>query len=571
MERISPVWVAVIGFLALQVYLFAGYHFHLIQLEEEADIEHELQLQLRRLVEDNHNLQSKAEQAHIRVATERAQRRGLQLQLLRAGMLPLDEQQEHSATEFAAMEKELSQRQGLIESAIKDNHQIISGSFLSGDPGHTQAHLQDNLPSGHGDPAKSASQQAASATAQQQRQRQPALVHPAQQNIDARPVVQLAKLDPVPSSERVFPPSNEDHGCPVQADPARNEITAGVVVVAFNRAQYLETTIESILSVWRDEWKSKFPLYVSQDGGDKMVRETVLKHREFKYLNHVESKPPQALNSKENLAYYRIANHYKFILMVMFDCLQYKKAIILEDDMKLSVDFFEYFQATAPLLEEDETLYAVSSWNDHGQSQFVMNSSQVYRSDFFPGLGWMLTRELWDELKHEWPRAYWDDWMRQNQHRKGRQSIRPEVCRTSNFGEQGTSRGQFYKKFIATIHLNTEFVLWTSKDMGFLKAEAYRRHWEDLTASAPVMDIDRAMDAVGRVKVLYFSQQQYEEITGKLGMLREWKNGIPRGAYEGVVPVRWKKAHIFISPEQTFKAIDRETGRVNSEGALIAR
>lgn len=38
----------------------------------------------------------------------------------------------------------------------------------------------------------------------------------------------------------------------------------------------------------------------------------------------------QPLNRNENLAYYRIANHYKYILQTMFDCLQYKKAIILE-------------------------------------------------------------------------------------------------------------------------------------------------------------------------------------------------------------------------------------------------
>jgi hypothetical protein len=45
----------------------------------------------------------------------------------------------------------------------------------------------------------------------------------------------------------------------------------------------------------------------------------------------------QPLTPKENLAYYRISNHYKFILGVMFDCLQYKKAIILEVGHTLSL------------------------------------------------------------------------------------------------------------------------------------------------------------------------------------------------------------------------------------------
>lgn len=34
-------------------------------------------------------------------------------------------------------------------------------------------------------------------------------------------------------------------------------------------------------------------------------------------------------------------------------------------------DFFEYFSATAPLLDSDETLMAVSAWNDNGQAVHV--------------------------------------------------------------------------------------------------------------------------------------------------------------------------------------------------------
>ena len=71
----------------------------------------------------------------------------------------------------------------------------------------------------------------------------------------------------------------------------------------------------------------------------------------------------------------------------------------MQDDMKLAVDFFPYFQMGAKMLDNDSSLYCVSSWNDHGQAQFVQNSSRLERSDFFPGLGWMLTNSLWQELK----------------------------------------------------------------------------------------------------------------------------------------------------------------------------
>ena len=67
--------------------------------------------------------------------------------------------------------------------------------------------------------------------------------------------------------------------------------------------------------------------------------------------------------------------------------------------MELAPDFFSYFEATAPLLETDDSLFCVSSWNDHGQSQFVQSETQLYRSDFFPGLGWMLTSKTWSEIR----------------------------------------------------------------------------------------------------------------------------------------------------------------------------
>jgi GNT-I family len=44
--------------------------------------------------------------------------------------------------------------------------------------------------------------------------------------------------------------------------------------------------------------------------------------------------------------------------------------------------------------------------------------------------------------------------------RKGRQCIRPEISRTANFGEEGTSGGQFYHEYIKGVVLNEEDVAW---------------------------------------------------------------------------------------------------------------
>ena len=52
-----------------------------------------------------------------------------------------------------------------------------------------------------------------------------------------------------------------------------------------------------------------------------------------------------------------------------------------------------------------------------------------------------------------------------------------------------------------------------------------------------VEDANAARMAQGAVKLLYNSQEHYESITEALGMLREWKDGVPRGGYHGVVTI----------------------------------
>ena len=70
---------------------------------------------------------------------------------------------------------------------------------------------------------------------------------------------------------------------------------------------------------------------------------------------------------------------------------------------EVSVDFFSYFTATSRLLELDPTLLCVSAFNDNGQGAYAGEPSALHRSDFFPGLGWLLTRQLWSELEPKWP------------------------------------------------------------------------------------------------------------------------------------------------------------------------
>ncbi|XP_056164055.1 alpha-1,3-mannosyl-glycoprotein 2-beta-N-acetylglucosaminyltransferase-like [Syzygium oleosum] len=67
---------------------------------------------------------------------------------------------------------------------------------------------------------------------------------------------------------------------------------AAVVIVACNRADYLERTIKSILN-YQNAVASKYPLYVSQDGSDPQVRKKASSYDQLTYMQHLDSKPVQ--------------------------------------------------------------------------------------------------------------------------------------------------------------------------------------------------------------------------------------------------------------------------------------
>lgn len=66
--------------------------------------------------------------------------------------------------------------------------------------------------------------------------------------------------------------------------------------------------------------------------------------------------------------------------------------------MIVSKDFLLYFEQTAPLLDLDPTIWCISSWNDNGIRSLAFNNSRLFRNSYFPGLGWLLKKDLWVEV-----------------------------------------------------------------------------------------------------------------------------------------------------------------------------
>lgn len=320
---------------------------------------------------------------------------------------------------------------------------------------------------------------------------------------------------------------------------------AAVVIMACNRPDYLERTILSILK-YQSAVAAKFPLFVSQDGTSPDVKKIALSYSQITYMQHLDFEPVHTERPGELIAYYKIARHYKWALDELFLKHNFDRVIILEDDMEIAPDFFDYFEAASTLLDRDNSIMAVSSWNDNGQVQFVHDPKTLYRSDFFPGLGWMLSKPTWEELTPKWPKAYWDDWLRLKDVHKNRQFVRPEICRTYNFGEHGSSMGQFFKQYLKPIKLNDVHVDWKSVDLNYLMEGEYQKHFAKLVsnaASVPGPDaILKAKNIDHDVRIQYKDQTDFERIARQFGIFEEWKDGVPRTAYKGVVVFRYQSA-----------------------------
>ena len=67
------------------------------------------------------------------------------------------------------------------------------------------------------------------------------------------------------------------------------------------------------------------------------------------------------------------------------------------------------------------------------------------------------------------PRIAFDRRPHRAQVHKGRSVLRPEVCRTRTFGEQGSSAGQFFGEYLSRIELSTRAVVWSGADVSYLR------------------------------------------------------------------------------------------------------
>mmetsp|Transcript_8695 Transcript_8695/g.17449 ORF Transcript_8695/g.17449 Transcript_8695/m.17449 type:complete len:406 (-) Transcript_8695:8-1225(-) len=367
---------------------------------------------------------------------------------------------------------------------------------------------------------------------------------------------------PPPQPEQTAPEKKEKEAgrdppaastpAPAKSEEVESEIKSYIesggkltlAVLACNRPDYLKQTLDSLLDV---DGVRKENIVVIQDGKHAPVMDVVHDYG----LDLVQNEGQQRSRIRDGAE--KIATHYKFAIQEAFNFNKESPAvIIIEDDFLFSPDFLQYFESNAPILDVDPTTFIMSAWNDNGLKIHVRDKRKLHRTNYFPGLGWLMPRKLWEEeLAAKWPRTHWDHWMRDRKQHKGRDCIHPEIPRDYHIGVKGT--------FMDDFHHNTYF-----KDIGYNKELGFEWDGDEyLNAVHSKYDADILKKMKGGKELERIEQLQQENdqvfviyISVKPGLpsqpfkpmgqyFKIWHE-IERGNYDGIHQFWWENGNYVI-------------------------
>eukprot|EP00472_Partenskyella_glossopodia_P013304 CAMPEP_0197531380 /NCGR_PEP_ID=MMETSP1318-20131121/35375_1 /TAXON_ID=552666 /ORGANISM="Partenskyella glossopodia, Strain RCC365" /LENGTH=502 /DNA_ID=CAMNT_0043087573 /DNA_START=30 /DNA_END=1535 /DNA_ORIENTATION=+ len=342
---------------------------------------------------------------------------------------------------------------------------------------------------------------------------------------------------------------NETWMLPNQLTREAAPVGYAVAIVADENAKELQKTIDSLTKALP---ATGFPVFVSQFGDDQKTSEMIQAHlmnKEGSRLNifhlqfpiqDTDTGQPRKSNTLKTES-----GHVNWVLSTLFDKYGYSKVILMDEYLDIAFDFFDYFQATASLLDSDPSIMCVSAWNENGQADYAKDSGALLRTDIFPDFASMIDTDFWREIKSGWPATDWKQWLRNREGGKGSSCVIPEVCRVSARKKPIMSKSdeQFYEQYLSRIKLNKNTVSFDKMDLGFLKASNYNAYIAGLIADSTEVGsatlLKEYRGKPGDLKLAYKDTSEYLSIARTLSLTNTLKAGRPTSSYYGVVTIRY--------------------------------
>ncbi|KAK9973359.1 hypothetical protein ABG768_024095 [Culter alburnus] len=329
--------------------------------------------------------------------------------------------------------------------------------------------------------------------------------------------------------------------------PNNNVYNIPVAVIAGNRPNYLYRMLRSLLS---SHGVNPQMITVFIDGYYEEPMDVV----DLFGLKGVQHTPISIKNA-------RVSQHYKASLTATFNLHPDADfAIVLEEDLDISIDFFSFLSQTIHLLLEDDSLYCISAWNDQGYEHTAEDPSLLYRVESMPGLGWVLKKSLYkDELEPKWPTPEklwdWDMWMRMPEQRKGRECVIPDVSRSYHFGIIGLNMNGYFHEVYFKKHKFNTIPNVPMKNVDSLKKDAYEIEIQNLLREAEVLDHSKnpcedsfIPDTEGKTFVMFIKMEQETDTntwTELAKCLHVWDLDV-RGYHKGLWRLFRKKNHVLV-------------------------
>lgn len=214
-----------------------------------------------------------------------------------------------------------------------------------------------------------------------------------------------------------------------------------LVILSHDREEYFELCLKSVLKTSALE---NIDIIVSIDNEpsyESLAKIATDLHPDVTFMYNADA-PADVTGS------HKIGYHHKRVFQRAFSDMNYDYVIVLESDLTVSQDFLEYFLALRHLLVDPRkssakgsNLWCISAWNDNGMKYFSLDQDKVMRTDFFPGLGWMIHRSTWTNiLQPIWrdKTGNYDWWLRELQQLNGKDCLFPQVPRTHHISKYGT-------------------------------------------------------------------------------------------------------------------------------------
>ncbi|XP_045114273.1 protein O-linked-mannose beta-1,2-N-acetylglucosaminyltransferase 1-like isoform X1 [Portunus trituberculatus] len=115
-------------------------------------------------------------------------------------------------------------------------------------------------------------------------------------------------------------------------------------------------------------------------------------------------------------------------------------AILLDEDVEVSPDFFSFFSQTLWLLHADPSLYCINAYSATGFSGIAHDARTLQRGSVQVEWGYAVSLDFVRDVNTKWPNElpendtlFYDEWIFRHGGR-GRECVFPEMSRTKHFG-----------------------------------------------------------------------------------------------------------------------------------------